>query len=224
MAFSLLSLLWLAPSGLTVDEFKTLHAQLQPAKGEAWRTIPWKVSLVEAQAAAARARNRYSSGRWTVTRWAARETTACSTVRRPSLIPGSSTYCKLDSCRWPSTSFTSANRKMPRAISTARSQLKGRGRMSKERLKASTLRRPTASCWGSTTIADQSGSNGCSRRSLKDFQPVAVPSIKPGAADPRFALSPPQGGLVVRVTAKVLGGYEETDDEWQQDFSVGSVP
>lgn len=54
MAFSLLSLLWLAPSGLTVDEFKTLHAQLQPAKDEAWRTIPWKVSLLEAQAAAGR--------------------------------------------------------------------------------------------------------------------------------------------------------------------------
>ena len=54
--------------------------------------------------------------------------------------------------------------------------------------------------------------------SLKDFQPVAVPLIKPGAADPRFAVSPPQGGLVVRVTAKVLGGYEETDDEWQKIF------
>jgi hypothetical protein len=39
---------------LTVDEFKTLHAQLQPAPGEAWRTIPWKVSLLEAQALAAR--------------------------------------------------------------------------------------------------------------------------------------------------------------------------
>ncbi len=55
-------------------------------------------------------------------------------------------------------------------------------------------------------------------QSLKDFQPVAVPSIKPGAVDPRFALSPPQGGLVVRVTAKVLGGYEATDDEWQKIF------
>jgi hypothetical protein len=41
---------------LTVDEFKTLHAQLQPAKGEAWRTIPWKASLVDAQAMAARAK------------------------------------------------------------------------------------------------------------------------------------------------------------------------
>jgi hypothetical protein len=56
MTFALLSLLLLAPSGLTVDEFKTLHARLQPAKDEAWRTIPWKVSLVEAQAAAARAK------------------------------------------------------------------------------------------------------------------------------------------------------------------------
>ena len=54
MAFSILLLLLLAPSSLTVDEFKTLHAQLQPAKNEAWRTIPWKVSLAEAQEAAAR--------------------------------------------------------------------------------------------------------------------------------------------------------------------------
>jgi hypothetical protein len=55
-------------------------------------------------------------------------------------------------------------------------------------------------------------------KSLKDFQPVAVSPIKPGAADPQFARTPPQGGLVVRVTAKVLGGYEETDDEWQKIF------
>jgi hypothetical protein len=55
MTLTLLSLVLLAANGgLTVDEFKTLHAQLRPAKGEAWRTIPWKVSLVEAQALAAR--------------------------------------------------------------------------------------------------------------------------------------------------------------------------
>jgi hypothetical protein len=55
MNFALLTLVLLSPaSGLTVDEFKTLHAQLQPAKGEAWRTIPWKASLVEAQSLAAR--------------------------------------------------------------------------------------------------------------------------------------------------------------------------
>jgi hypothetical protein len=55
-------------------------------------------------------------------------------------------------------------------------------------------------------------------KSLLDFQPVTVSAIKPGKADPRFARTPPQGGLVVRVTAKVLGGYEETDDEWQKIF------
>jgi hypothetical protein len=56
MTFSLLSILLLVSRDLTVDDFKTLHAQLQPAKDEAWRTIPWKVSLVEAQAVAARER------------------------------------------------------------------------------------------------------------------------------------------------------------------------
>jgi hypothetical protein len=55
MAFALLAFLLFPPSsGLTVDEFRTLHEQLQPARGESWRTIPWKVSLVEAQALAAR--------------------------------------------------------------------------------------------------------------------------------------------------------------------------
>src|SRR5262245_758509 len=55
MGFALLTFMLIPPnSGLTVDEFRTLHAQLQPAQGEPWRTIPWKVSLVEAQALAAR--------------------------------------------------------------------------------------------------------------------------------------------------------------------------
>jgi len=55
MMFAMLAFLLLPPSsGLTVDEFRTLHPQLQPAPGESWRTIPWKASLVEAQALAAR--------------------------------------------------------------------------------------------------------------------------------------------------------------------------
>lgn len=54
MTLSLL-LLWLSiPCGLTDEEFTALHAKLQPAKDEPWRTIPWKSSLVEAQATAAR--------------------------------------------------------------------------------------------------------------------------------------------------------------------------
>jgi len=36
--------------------------------------------------------------------------------------------------------------------------------------------------------------------------------------DPRYARVPPAGGLVVRVHARVLGGYEPTDDRWQKLF------
>jgi hypothetical protein len=55
-------------------------------------------------------------------------------------------------------------------------------------------------------------------QSLLDFKPAELASIEPGPIDPRFVRMPPQGGLIVRVTAKVLGGYEHTDDEWQQIF------
>jgi hypothetical protein len=50
----LLALLFLAPGGLTLEEFEKLHRDLKPDKDEAWRTIPWKTSLLEAQAEAAR--------------------------------------------------------------------------------------------------------------------------------------------------------------------------
>ena len=38
-----------------------------------------------------------------------------------------------------------------------------------------------------------------------------VAAIAPGARDPRWAVSPPEGGLVVRVRGKVLGGYAPTE-------------
>jgi hypothetical protein len=40
--------------GMSLEEFRTLHDKLKPPAGEAWRSVPWKVSLVEAQNAAAR--------------------------------------------------------------------------------------------------------------------------------------------------------------------------
>ena len=33
--------------------FKRLHAELQPAEDELWRTIPWKIDLLDAQRSAA---------------------------------------------------------------------------------------------------------------------------------------------------------------------------
>jgi hypothetical protein len=53
--------LWLVPFlfvqttlGLTDAEFQKLHRELQPNPKAAWRTIPWKTSMLDAQAAAAR--------------------------------------------------------------------------------------------------------------------------------------------------------------------------
>lgn len=36
--------------------------------------------------------------------------------------------------------------------------------------------------------------------------------------DPRFDLVPPTGGMVVRVHAKILGGYEPSKDPWREIF------
>ena len=39
---------------LTDADFKRLQKQLQPAADEPWRTIPWKISLLDAQKTAAK--------------------------------------------------------------------------------------------------------------------------------------------------------------------------
>ena len=39
---------------LTLADFDKLHKELQPPRDELWRTIPWYVSIVEAQHAAAK--------------------------------------------------------------------------------------------------------------------------------------------------------------------------
>ena len=43
-----------AKIGFTLTDFEKLHKELQPPKDELWRTIPWYVSIVEAQHAAAK--------------------------------------------------------------------------------------------------------------------------------------------------------------------------
>ncbi len=44
--------------------------------------------------------------------------------------------------------------------------------------------------------------------------------IAAGETDARYDPKPPAGGLVVRVRAKVLGGYPATDDPWRQAFQT----
>ena len=56
-----MKVLWLVPfiiaqsaSALTDAEFQKLHRELQSDPKATWRTIPWKTSVLDAQAAAAR--------------------------------------------------------------------------------------------------------------------------------------------------------------------------
>jgi hypothetical protein len=53
MVRAFLAALFLLPDGLTVQEFEKLHRELQPPKDEAWLSIPWKTSLLEARDLAA---------------------------------------------------------------------------------------------------------------------------------------------------------------------------
>ncbi len=45
-----------AADEINAKEFRSLHAELRPAKDAAWRSIPWKISLLDAQRAAAKER------------------------------------------------------------------------------------------------------------------------------------------------------------------------
>ena len=59
------------------------------------------------------------------------------------------------------------------------------------------------------------------RAALKKFQPKTVAVIERGRPDTRYDYPPPKDGLVVRTHAKVLGGYEATDNEWRRMFQEG---
>ncbi len=63
------------------------------------------------------------------------------------------------------------------------------------------------------------------KQKLSEFESRAgsfsnTAEIRPEKSDPRYNVSPPEGGLVVRVRAKVLGGYEPTTDRWRQIFQT----
>ena len=54
MITAILTLLLSQTGPVSADEFQALHQKLKAPVDEAWRKIPWKVSLVEAQNIAAR--------------------------------------------------------------------------------------------------------------------------------------------------------------------------
>ncbi|MEO2017557.1 MAG: hypothetical protein ABGZ53_24655 [Fuerstiella sp.] len=52
--FALSGLAAVPAADLTEEEFRQLHAELQPAKDALWRTVPWKTSVLDAQQVAAK--------------------------------------------------------------------------------------------------------------------------------------------------------------------------
>ncbi len=59
---------------------------------------------------------------------------------------------------------------------------------------------------------------GMLNMALENHQPQATNPIEPKEIDARYNPSPPENGLVLRVQGKVLGGYPDTNDPWQQIF------
>ena len=61
---------------------------------------------------------------------------------------------------------------------------------------------------------------GMMQSALAKHRPAKVAAIAKGKLDARYNPAPPKGGLVVRVTSKVLGGYEEPDNEWRRIYQT----
>jgi len=69
---------------------------------------------------------------------------------------------------------------------------------------------PEGKLLASTNTHSASHLKGLMMKALKDYQPPAAPAAAEGTLDARFHRAPPEGGLVVKVTTKVLGGYEKS--------------
>ncbi|MEM6917161.1 MAG: hypothetical protein AAF491_11405, partial [Verrucomicrobiota bacterium] len=59
------------------------------------------------------------------------------------------------------------------------------------------------------------------RSALERFSPEKVAAIGRGEPDPKWAYSIPEGGLVVRVNSRVLGGYGEPQSDYERLFQEG---
>ena len=56
--------------------------------------------------------------------------------------------------------------------------------------------------------------------SLEKHRPVKVTAIGKGTPDAQYNPKPPKGGLVVRVTSKILDGYQEPENEFRRIFQT----
>jgi hypothetical protein len=65
------------------------------------------------------------------------------------------------------------------------------------------------------------------KQSLREFESeqnssVGTAAIQTAKVDPRYQVAPPEDGLVLRVHARILDGYEPTTDRWQRIFQTAT--
>ena len=72
---------------------------------------------------------------------------------------------------------------------------------------------PDGKLLGSTNTHSADHLKGLLRKALKDYQPADATPAAGGPADPRYHRTVPEGGLVVKVTTRVLGGYPPSEDK-----------
>jgi hypothetical protein len=58
------------------------------------------------------------------------------------------------------------------------------------------------------------------KESMAKFRPANTKALAVETEDRKYVIRPPEGGLVIRVQAKVLDGYEQTDDKFIQIFQA----
>lgn len=71
---------------------------------------------------------------------------------------------------------------------------------------------PEGKLLGSTNTHSAEHLKGLLRKALKDYQPADAAPAAAATSDPGYHRAVPEGGLVVRVTTRVLGGYPPGED------------
>jgi tRNA A-37 threonylcarbamoyl transferase component Bud32 len=196
------------------SEFEELRKKLQPPENEPWRTIPWKLSLLEAQNQAARERK-------PIFLW--------SMMGHPLGAAGGGALADRGSLFNDPEAVTILNHYF---IPVAVDEPIVRNRKDAE---GEFFRKVAAQVYGPTFNRTMEGKYACSpdgkllahtnhyfperlkqllRAALERFAPSEFSEIPRGPADPSYDWKAPNQGLVAGVTAKVLGGYLPTEDPW----------
>jgi hypothetical protein len=204
--------LLLLQEGLSREEFARLHALCRLPKNEAWRTLPWTTSVLEARATALREKK-------PVYLWAA--------VGHP--LGAGSAHVIVDRTLFRDARI--AERLRGRFVLVAvdqtyqRNQHDGEGDFYRSVVFQGPRNSVKANTAGHYVFAPDGKLLGFAAedvlpdefvklldQAVSEFRFVDAPALENAKPDRYFHRVFPEGGLAVVVTAKVLGGYVPTDD------------